>query len=295
MGLSASEETLPYQLFKQKVLSTKLFALCFRVNGGILTLGGVDSHLHQYHDKRVIVASTSTEEQQSQPQKVSITSSFFSAFSSSKTSGSPNAAVSTTATTPVIPNQKKPIYLPSTIQYAKLLKAKGWFTVKVLDIFLTSHSNITNTTGPLTSIGGTVFKCNAGKGTIVDSGTTDTYLPQVLHTPFVTLFRKFTNGLTYKNEIMHMTLEELKQKMPIIVIRLESIPTAATPFIDIPIYPESYFEQLGPKKFVPRIYLTEANGAVLGANFMNDYNVIFDIEQQRVGFAASDCLEEFIQ
>lgn len=31
--------TVPMQLFKQKVVDSKVFALCFRAGGGILTLG----------------------------------------------------------------------------------------------------------------------------------------------------------------------------------------------------------------------------------------------------------------
>ncbi|RYH05777.1 hypothetical protein EON65_43810 [archaeon] len=41
---------------------------------------------------------------------------------------------------------------------------------------------------------------------------------------------------------------------------------------------------------MPRIYLTEGQGAVLGANFINNYYTIFDIENMRVGFARSDCV-----
>ena len=46
---------------------------------------------------------------------------------------------------------------------------------------------------------------------------------------------------------------------------------------------------MGQGKFAFRIYLTEGSGAVLGANFMNGYNVIFDKDQRRVGFAKSEC------
>ena len=41
MGMSISEDTLPAQLMKQKVTNTRIFALCYRVGGGIMTLGGV--------------------------------------------------------------------------------------------------------------------------------------------------------------------------------------------------------------------------------------------------------------
>ncbi|CAM9579292.1 unnamed protein product [Choristocarpus tenellus] len=53
------------------------------------------------------------------------------------------------------------------VQYTPLTRAKGWFSVKVLDI----------TVGG-TSIGVSSSLFQSGKGTIVDSGTTDTYLPK---------------------------------------------------------------------------------------------------------------------
>jgi len=45
----------------------------------------------------------------------------------------------------------------------------------------------------------------------------------------------------------------------------------------------------GANRYVPRIYLTEGSGAVLGANFMQDHSVLFDQENGRVGFAKADC------
>lgn len=42
-------------------------------------------------------------------------------------------------------------------------------------------------------------------------------------------------------------------------------------------------------RYTPRIYLTEGTGAVLGANAINEHNVIFDPDGLRVGFARSLC------
>ncbi len=53
--------------------------------------------------------------------------------------------------------------------------------------------------------------------------------------------------------------------------------------------PSAYLEHQGSNKYVPRIYLTEGTGAVLGANFMQDHAVLFDEENRRVGFARADC------
>lgn len=38
----------------------------------------------------------------------------------------------------------------------------------------------------------------------------------------------------------------------------------------------------GTKRYANRIYLTEMSGAVLGANFMNEFNVIFDVDRLQV-------------
>lgn len=48
-------------------------------------------------------------------------------------------------------------------------------------------------------------------------------------------------------------------------------------------------------KYAFRIYLSEGQGVVLGANFMNGYNIIFDSDGKKVGFAKSNCkYEEFM-
>ena len=48
MGMSISEDTLPAQLMKQKVTNTRIFALCYRVGGGIMTLGGVSILVYKH-------------------------------------------------------------------------------------------------------------------------------------------------------------------------------------------------------------------------------------------------------
>lgn len=230
MGLSASDETLPFQLHNKQITTSKMFALCFRIGGGVLTLGGADPTLHRIK-------------------------------SDDKTS------------------------ILETVIYAKLLKKRGWFTVKLLDILMIAPKS----NNEINSIGGAIFKCNAGKGTIVDSGTTDTYLPNALFQNFVALYKKIT-GLQYKNEMITLAPEKFAS-MPIIVYRLEAL-DAESPPIEVRVPPVSYLEKHTNNRYVPRIYLTEPNGAVLGANFMNGHNIIFDVDNGRIGFARSHCQYE---
>ena len=157
---------------------------------------------------------------------------------------------------------------------------------------------------------------NTGKGAIVDSGTTDTYLPRTAAAAFKKEFKKIT-GRDYGN--VKMTLSDKD---------FAAFPTLGFVFKDskgetvvIHVSPSAYLEHQGSNRYVPRIYLTEGSGSVLGANFMQvrrlgcsvsgslrceltpccclfsqDHNVMFDEENQRVGFARADCsYERFVE
>lgn len=236
MGLSATEDTLPYQLYSQKVTNSKIFAMCFNIGGGILTLGGVNQYYHNNNEN---------------------------------------------------------------IKYAMLLKTKGWFTVKLLNIIM--RSSVTSRYHTLIkskklskeetielnnlSIDSNIMDLNGKKGVIVDSGTTDTYLPSILKKSFETLFKKLSDGINYSNNNMILKQHQY-DSLPIIIYRFESMDGT---YVDIENHPSSYAEKLGNDNYALRIYLTEASGAVLGANFMNNHNVIFDIENKRIGFVRSSC------
>lgn len=45
----------------------------------------------------------------------------------------------------------------------------------------------------------------------------------------------------------------------------------------------------GTRQLTIRIYMDEAEGAVLGANFMYNYDVLYDLASNRIGFARAMC------
>jgi hypothetical protein len=61
------------------------------------------------------------------------------------------------------------------MQFMELMKDKGWFQVEVKEVFIVSA--ITGEHIPVIK-GGVINPFNTGKGTIVDSGTTDTFFPK---------------------------------------------------------------------------------------------------------------------
>ena len=237
MGMSASDDTLPFQLHSQKITKSKIFAMCFSIGGGILTLGGVNQLIHNKNEN---------------------------------------------------------------VKYAALVKSKGWFTVKLLDIFMrpsssSRHHKLMKTENKISyesegesyalSIESNIPDLNGRKGVIVDSGTTDTYLPSSIKASFEKLFKKLSDGITYSNNNIILNQHQY-DSLPIIIYRLEGVDGK---HVHIENHPSSYAESLGNGNYAFRLYLSEVSGAVLGANFMNNHNVIFDIENKRIGFVKSTC------
>ena len=219
MGMALGDDTLPSQLVAKGLTKSKVFGLCYRVGGGIMTLGGVDQRIHSKPD----------------------------------------------------------------ITYAKLLHTSGWYTVNLLDIILQPQRNGTSKA----SIGEDKAKYNQGKGTIVDSGTTDTYLPSSISAKFISMFKDIS-GIAFTSGNIPLTNQQLS-KIPNVIFVFESIDGKP---VEIVMPWTNYVDSVGGGKYAFRIYLSEGSGVILGANFMNGYNTIFDGDNMRVGFAKSFCKYE---
>ncbi|CAM9418888.1 unnamed protein product [Ectocarpus fasciculatus] len=160
------------------------------------------------------------------------------------------------------------MYTPST-------KSSGWFTVQVTDITVNKVSIAKDAA---------IFQ--RGKGIIVDSGTTDTYLPRSVAKGFSAAWEMAT-GSPYANckdnhFCMILTSAEL-EALPTVTIHMDG-------GLEVNVRPSGYMDALGKDNaYAPRIYLTEAMGGVLGANVMLDHNVVFDFDNHLVGFAEGVC------
>lgn len=200
MGLSNQAETIPHQLFSQGKSKSKMFALCYRLGGGIITLGGVDRRIHHSID---------------------------------------------------------------TIHFAKYKASGSWYGVIVKNIQFQIRGGAND--GQLVEIGNAlVSSFQSGKGSIVDSGTTDTYLPRSLSTAFSTKFKELT-GMVYSNKEQHLDSKQL-EKIPNIVYTLQGVKSED---VVVTVLWSAYTEELKNGKRAFRVYLTESSGAVLGANFMD--------------------------
>lgn len=156
------------------------------------------------------------------------------------------------------------------MRFTPLAKSSGWFTVRLVDIRLDGHS---------IAVPSSVYA--SGKGTIIDSGTTDTYLPRRAAERFKQVW----------GEIMGPVPKYANMKLSYSSGDVLKFPTLTFVFdndVEVHVKPSAYIEQASGK-YIPRVYLTEASGTVLGANFMQDHDIFFDADNRRIGFSEADC------
>jgi len=166
---------------------------------------------------------------------------------------------------------------------------------------------------------------NDHKGTIVDSGTTDTFITHKVAKPFTLAWERIT-GRKYNNRLQKYTFEQFDE-LPVIIFELVG-------GVSWEITPEAYMEEEptssgasspkdgnnsnnnntnesnsnnknddpndeshslrqkrweGKRGFISRVYVDEPQGVVLGSNAMMDKEIYFDVPNKRLGVAKATC------
>ena len=83
-------------------------------------------------------------------------------------------------------------------------------------------------------------------------------------------------GKDYSNAVLRISKRDML-KLPVVTFVLQG-------GVGIAVKPEAYMEPNGSKEsdgYMPRIYLDEGSGAVIGANVMRDHDVLFDRHNKR--------------
>lgn len=225
---------------------------------------------------------------------------------------------------------------------------EGWYKVRITAMFLrtnggtllsvSSLTSIDTTTTTMTATDGvatdimprylrvhaTEDDLNGGsdpqQGVIIDSGTTDTYLPQTLAGSFQQAWVDAMGGIdVYDNTPRELTIKQLRSLPTILIILRGHAPSNVDnlekgaigmthshvsmftseeyPISDADIVvampPGHYMEESSstPGMYTSRLYFTERPGSqsILGSNFLMGHDVLFDNGQGRIGFAESHC------
>jgi len=202
----------------------------------------------------------------------------------------------------------------SPMVYARNVAKSGWFTCFVKNIYIREKGGQSAKADGRHQVTQKVivdlYQMNSGKGVIIDSGTTDTYLHKSVAEPFDEVWRKVT-GVAYSNVPLRMSKKDLLL-LPTVLVQLtayEDSPDIAngrnfdsviglaadldptSPQDVLLAIPATHYMEYSPSKgtYTPRIYFTETQGGVIGSNAMQGHNVLFDWENKRVGFAESSC------
>ncbi len=209
----------------------------------------------------------------------------------------------------------------------------GWYTVHVKGMFLRSkggslsepakNSRYVRVDADETTLNGNT---GSNRGIIVDSGTTDSYLPSNLKPAFVEAWKEVLRdpNAEYHNNYIEMTAEQVKTLPTILVVLqghksgsaqtndfavgMTGHPSHADMFnsitdknpltiskndVVVAIPPEHYMEEShsSPGTWTARIYFTERFGqqSIFGSSFMMGHEILFDNSSGRVGFSESHC------
>jgi len=204
----------------------------------------------------------------------------------------------------------------SPMVFAKNVQPRaGWYTVYLKNVYIQQGTGSEDYYLPqsrpelVKKIPIRLESVNSGKGVIVDSGTTDTYLSETLKKPFLAAWADATGGEEYHNNAMKMSRSQML-KLPTVLIQMQAYGTKNAGSLDPdltngltgaldPKYPNdillavppTHYLEYSPSKdtYTSRLYFTESRGGVLGANSMQGHDVLFDWENGRVGFAVSTC------
>ena len=174
-----------------------------------------------------------------------------------------------------------PDRLLEEMKFTPIARDHGWFALQVWEVRLGGICVACGVDSPA------LRAFDGGKGTILDSGTTDTYLPQAIAERFLEVWFALTGSSFQKRKNRYAWNDFLL--LPSITIVFEGNVT-------LTVEPSSYMEGVpstpdwtGTRELVNRVYLDEPEGAVLGANAMTGHEILFDTEGLRVGLAKADC------
>ncbi|KAL7549524.1 hypothetical protein ACHAWF_012786, partial [Thalassiosira exigua] len=194
--------------------------------------------------------------------------------------------------------------------FAKNVAQSGWFTVFAKGVYVREQGGQSaKADGPhqkLERIDVDLYQMNSGKGVIIDSGTTDTYLHESIAKPFGKVWERVT-GSKYSNNPVTMDEKDLLL-LPTVLIQMAAYDDTpvrqigkisglagdidpTSPQDVVLAIPATHYMEFSPSKgtYTPRIYFTESRGGVIGANAMQGHNVLFDWEHKRIGIAESSC------
>lgn len=207
--------------------------------------------------------------------------------------------------------------------FAENARETGFYGVRVRDVFLAAPpedeelgtedgASATDLRARARRLNLDESELNAG-GTIVDSGTTDTYLNRGVSEEFRREWEAVT-GFAFQNDKLKLDDDQLA-RLPDILVQIQGHEESNQKVLErtgkkaeeidglsavldddrpldviLTITPYHYMEfDSDTDTYFCRVYVDERRGSVIGANTMQSHDVFFDVDNKRIGWAKSDC------
>ncbi len=164
---------------------------------------------------------------------------------------------------------------PNSMDFAHLKHGETFYHVHVIGISIGNHK-----------LDDSIIKTGfSGSASIVDSGTTDTYLPIHLLSEFKKIWKAEVNW-EFNTHTSVILSEDQVAALPSIIITI----VGENGDIEIEMHPDAYMLRTLDRSYQTTIFFDETRGGgILGANFMRNHDIQFDVENSRIGFARANC------
>nr|CCA24840.1 aspartyl protease family A01B putative [Albugo laibachii Nc14] len=136
------------------------------------------------------------------------------------------------------------------------------------------------------SIGIDEKQYNSGRGMVIASSSVESFFPSVAGEAFRKVFKSIT-GFDFEQEANMIFDKKTKQALPTITLVFAGIDEEHDIKLTIPA--SSYLIPSDNDRFFAGIQFTERTGGVFGSRILSDYNVIFDLDKDVIGFAHATC------
>jgi hypothetical protein len=176
-----------------------------------------------------------------------------------------------------------------SMKYTPFTSTQSWYAVHVVRVFVGDECLTSNDQHDTVVEHSLVEAFAEGKGTILDSGTTDTYLPKAVAGRMREIWARLSNTPFQPSSTYAYTYDEFRS-LPIVTFELATnVTLQALPKNFMEDLPEPLRPWTGRRKLMNRLYADEVQGAVVGLNTMVGYDLLFDVQGNRFGVAPALC------
>ncbi|KAF1334130.1 Pepsin-like aspartic protease a1, partial [Globisporangium splendens] len=125
--------------------------------------------------------------------------------------------------------------------------------------------------------------CNKHRGSVFDSGTTFVYMPLAVEAPLKAAWTKAVGNDQFPiSDRYDLTEAQLAQLLEICFHLLNDAKVCVPPSL--------YFYRVGVGKYAGTIFFRDgAKSLIIGASALTNYNVIYDVDNLRIGVAKANC------